>query len=104
MQGNSGGSASSAAKHRRSGVADHSVSRVYIAGEGWIRWSEIKAQFAAAYEQWRIRRAMAGKMTWDGAEARQANIDESKARKNRISETGSHPSQKANDAAGAVRK
>lgn len=81
MQNSARGSASSAAKHRRSGVADFSQSRVYIPGEGWVKWSAIKAQVAHAYEQWRIRRAMAGKMTFDGAEAIQSHIGDAMARK-----------------------
>jgi hypothetical protein len=95
----------SAGKHKgKVGVDDFAATRVYIRGEGWVKWSEIKEQVARAYDQWRIRRAMAGKKTWDGAEAAQSHIDECVARKRKLSETGRHPSKKANELAGSVRK
>lgn len=95
----------SAGKMRGSvGVESFAATKVYIPGEGWVRWSTIKAQVAQAYEQWRIRRAMAGKKTWDGAEAAQANIDEALARRLKISQEAAPSAQRPTSAAGRVRK
>ncbi len=71
------GSATSAAKlNRRPGVADQSSLWVYIPGEGFVRWAEIEAQVAAAYEQWRKKKALQGVHVMDGWEWRQVMIED----------------------------
>lgn len=81
---NSCGGANSAAKQAgKSGVKDLNSWWLWIPGEGKVLWSELRAQVSAAYDAWRIKRAMQGKTTWDGWEAIQSNIAEAQARKAR---------------------
>lgn len=71
------GAATSAAKlNRRVGVVEQSSMWVYIPREGFVRWAEIEAQVAEAYEQWRKRKALQGVHVMDGWEWRQGMIED----------------------------
>lgn len=61
--------------NRRVGTAGRSSLWCWVPGEGYVKWSELYAQVAKAYEQWRIRRSLEGKRTWDGFEDRQVQIE-----------------------------
>ncbi len=64
------GAATSAAKMNiRVGVADVSGWWVYVPREGFVRWSEIEAQVAEAYLQWRRKKAQEGILVFDWAES-----------------------------------
>jgi hypothetical protein len=63
---------------RRVGVVE-SLHRVFIRGEGWVRWTEIEAQVARAFTIYRQRKALAGIYLFDGRDARLAQIAEAKA-------------------------
>lgn len=52
------GAASSAAKHRRSGIRERSGLWVYVPGEGFIKWNKIQEQVARAFRCWQWRQAL----------------------------------------------
>jgi hypothetical protein len=77
-----GSTASSAAKNKRAGISEDVLSfKVFIPGEGWVRWTEIEQQVAQAYDQWRKRCSLEGRHVYDFAEAQASDIAEAKARR-----------------------
>jgi hypothetical protein len=55
------GAASSAGKmNRLVGAAGRSSAWLWVQGEGWVRWTELQAQVAAAFIEWQARRSVAG--------------------------------------------
>lgn len=81
MPNTAGGATSAAKMAGRSGVRAASSLFMWIPGEGHVRWTEIEQQVGAAFSDWRMRRALAGKKTWDAWEARQADIAEAVAKR-----------------------
>lgn len=69
------GAATSACKMaRRVGVAEHTGAWLYVPREGWVRWVDLQAQVARAYERWRAKKAAEGVLILDAAEQRQIDI------------------------------
>ena len=79
----SAGGATIAAKLAGHSGFVHYVTKVWIPGEGWVRWTELKRSVDEAFTRWRIRKAMLGHRVFDGAERTQAQIHEAQARKAR---------------------
>lgn len=75
------GGATSAAKLAGHSGFVHYVTKVWIPGEGWVRWTELKRSVDEAFNRWRIRKAMLGQRVFDGAERTQAQIREAQSRK-----------------------
>jgi hypothetical protein len=78
---NTKGGASSAAKMNGTTGVSVQTDRVWIPGEGWVKWVEIKRQVAVAYEAWRVRKAQQGIKIVDAWELRAADIEEAMARR-----------------------
>ena len=76
-----GGAATSAAKVN--GVTGTAIAfdRIWIPGEGWVKWVEIKRQVAVAYEAWRVKKAAQGIKIVDAWELRAADIEEAMTRR-----------------------
>lgn len=55
--------------------------RLWVPGEGWVRWAELAAQVKAAHEAWVARCHAKGRKIFDGWDARYAQIEEAVARK-----------------------
>lgn len=70
-----GGATSAAKMSGRSGIAEYAT-KCWIPGEGWVRWTELQKQIDRAFQDWRMRRALAGKQTFDAHERRTAHIAE----------------------------
>lgn len=82
-QGGAPGSATSATTvHGREGVAMR-PGCIFVAGEGWVRWRRMKAEVDAAFENWRMKKALQGVMIAGGAELREADIREAMAKKSK---------------------
>ena len=65
---------SSAAQQNPAVGVHHHYTRVWIPGEGWIKWATIERQVSEAYRKWRWRKAMAGVKIMDAAEKVQADV------------------------------
>ena len=75
------GAATSAAKvNGKTGIHD-AITRVFIPGEGWVKWTDIQKQVAKAYDEWRARCAVQGRYIFDGAEARASQITDALSRR-----------------------
>lgn len=72
------GGASSAAKVSGSFGVREWQEKVFIPGEGWVRWREIQAQVDEAHRRWRQKMAMMGRFIFDGSERTRAEIIHSK--------------------------
>jgi multidrug resistance efflux pump len=55
--------------------------KCWIPGEGWVRWTELQKQIDRAFQDWRMRRALAGHKTFDRCEEAHAHMREAQARK-----------------------
>ena len=74
----SGGATSASKVARLVGVAER-YTRVFVRGEGWVLWSEIERQVAAAFTLWRQRKALSGIYITSGADDYRAHIAEAVA-------------------------
>lgn len=70
-RGHHHGAGTSAAKMKGvSGTRAHSGQYTYIAGEGWVKWAEIKRSVAKGFNDFINRRAMDGTFANDTFESR----------------------------------
>lgn len=75
---NQGAATSAATVSRKTGVKKALIRWVWIGGseQQWVPWTEIEAQVAEAYRQWRIRMSLRGVRIMDAAERAENDISE----------------------------
>lgn len=75
------GAASSASKYSKVVGMKMRGDRVWVEGEGWVKWSVIERQVREKFEAWRIKKSLQGAIIRDGAEAMFSDMIEGVERK-----------------------
>lgn len=81
MQGTPNGGATSSTNVRARVGVPMRPGAVFVPREGWVRWAELSRQVNAAFQAWRMRKALQGIKIVDGAELIQADVAEAVARR-----------------------